>query len=55
MERLGAGRPPVLGFYPHVDAQIRTQALASGFDVVVPRSRMAREGERLLSDLLGED
>jgi CheY-like chemotaxis protein len=52
IERLGADRPPTLGFYPHVDADKRTQALAGGFDVVVPRSRMAREGERLLSDLL---
>jgi CheY-like chemotaxis protein len=55
VERLGADRPPILGFYPHVDADKRTQALAGGFDVVVPRSRMAREGEQLLSDLLSRD
>jgi uncharacterized protein YbjT (DUF2867 family) len=41
-----------LGFYPHVDVETRSRALAAGFDLVVPRSRMAREGAELLSGLL---
>jgi hypothetical protein len=45
---------PVLGFYPHTETQIKQQAEAAGVDLVVPRSRMAREMpelvERLLSD-----
>jgi CheY-like chemotaxis protein len=32
-----------LGFYPHVEVEIRRRAEAAGFDLVVPRSRMARE------------
>ena len=38
-----------LGVYSHVDAETRRRAEAAGFDLVVPRSRMAREG----SDLVG--
>jgi hypothetical protein len=34
---------PSVGFYPHVDVETRRRALAAGYDVVVPRSRMARE------------
>jgi hypothetical protein len=34
---------PSVGFYPHVDVDTRRRALAAGYDVVVPRSRMARE------------
>ena len=37
-----------LGFYSHVDVQARERAERAGFDLVVPRSRMAREGARLL-------
>ena len=33
-----------LGFDSHVDAPARERAEKAGFDVVVPRSRMAREG-----------
>jgi hypothetical protein len=32
-----------VGFYPHVDQELRRRAVDAGFDVVVPRSRMARE------------
>jgi CheY-like chemotaxis protein len=32
-----------LGFYPHVEVETRRRAEAVGFDLVVPRSRMARE------------
>ena len=34
---------PSVGFYPHVDRELRRRAEAAGFDVVVPRSRMARD------------
>lgn len=37
-----------LGFYAHVDPAVRERALAAGFDRVVPRSRMAREGAALV-------
>ena len=32
-----------IGFYPHVDQELRRRADDAGCDVVVPRSRMARE------------
>ncbi len=32
-----------VGFYPHVDQETRRRADEAGVDVVVPRSRMARE------------
>ncbi len=37
------GRAATLGFYPHVEQETRRRAEAAGFDLVVPRSRMARE------------
>jgi DNA-binding NarL/FixJ family response regulator len=42
-----------LGFYSHVDLQTRERAEEVGFDLVVPRSRMAREGAQLVSVLVG--
>lgn len=41
-----------LGFYSHVDVQARERAEQVGFDLVVPRSRMARESARLLVSLI---
>jgi hypothetical protein len=41
-----------LGFYSHVDVQARERAERAGFDLVVPRSRMAREGAVLVSSLV---
>jgi DNA-binding NarL/FixJ family response regulator len=41
-----------LGFYAHVDVSIRERAEQAGFDLVVPRSRMAREGATLVADLI---
>jgi hypothetical protein len=41
-----------LGFYAHVDAGARRRAQEAGFDLVVPRSRMAREGPQLIARLL---
>ena len=43
-----------LGFYPHVEAATRERAQRAGFDLVVPRSRMAREGAQLVAGLLEE-
>jgi hypothetical protein len=46
--------PPVrrLAFYSHVEADVRAEAERAGFDLVVPRSRMAREGPALVTRLL---
>lgn len=41
-----------LGFFAHVQPEVRERALQAGFDLVVPRSRMAREGARLVDGLL---
>jgi CheY-like chemotaxis protein len=46
------GETRTLAFYSHVDADVRTRAVAAGFDRVVPRSRMAREGSALVDGLL---
>ena len=46
---------PKLAFYSHVEADVRTRAQAAGFELVVPRSRMAREGAALVERLLGRD
>jgi DNA-binding NarL/FixJ family response regulator len=40
-----------LGVYSHVDVDTRNRAQAAGFDLVVPRSRMAREGAQLVERL----
>jgi CheY-like chemotaxis protein len=47
-----AGSPRTLGFYSHVEADVRERAERAGFDLVVPRSRMAREGAALVERLL---
>jgi len=41
-----------LAFYSHVEADTRALAERAGFDLVVPRSRMAREGAELVGRLL---
>src|SRR3954470_16470965 len=41
-----------LAFYSHVDQSTRALAESAGFDRVVPRSRMAREGAALVSALV---
>jgi hypothetical protein len=43
---------PVLGYYSHVDVETREAAEAAGVDLVVPRSRMARELPQLAQRLL---
>ena len=45
--------PPVLACFAHVEPDARERALAAGIDVVVPRSRLNREGPALLAALLG--
>ena len=46
------GATPTLGFYSHVDTAARERAERAGFDLVVARSRMAREGPELVAGLL---
>jgi hypothetical protein len=46
------GRTRTLGFYAHVDVSVRERAEEAGFDLVVPRSRMAREGAQLVAGLI---
>ena len=43
---------PVLGFYAHLNTETREDADAAGVDLVVPRSRMAREMPALVEKLL---
>ena len=40
-----------LAFYSHVDAPVRERAERAGFDLVVARSRMAREAPELVARL----
>jgi len=47
-----AAGAPRLGFYSHVDQETRRRAEEAGFDLVVPRSRMNREGPALVDKLL---
>jgi hypothetical protein len=41
-----------LAFYSHVEGEVRDRARDAGFDLVIPRSRMAREGAVLVDRLL---
>jgi DNA-binding NarL/FixJ family response regulator len=45
------GEVRTLGFYSHVDAAARERAEQAGFDLVVPRSRINREGAELVTRL----
>lgn len=45
------GEVKTLAFYSHVEAEVRALAQEAGFDLVVPRSRMAREGAALVGRL----
>lgn len=47
----GTGRPR-LGFYSHVEQDVRRRAEEAGFERVVPRSRMARETAALVESML---
>lgn len=48
----GASGTPRLGFYSHVDQETRKRAERAGFDMVVPRSRMNREGAALVERMV---
>lgn len=41
-----------LAFYSHVDASVRARAEQAGFDLIVARSRMAREGSTLVDGMV---
>jgi hypothetical protein len=41
-----------LAFFSHVQDDVRARATAAGFDLVVPRSRMARATGALVDELL---
>ena len=45
---------PVLGYYSHVNVETREAAEAAGIDLVVPRSRLARELPQLAERLVSE-
>jgi hypothetical protein len=49
---LGGKGTPALGFYAHVDPDTRRRAEGAGFDLVVPRSRLARELTALVDRLV---
>jgi hypothetical protein len=42
-----------LAFFSHVETDVRAAAQEAGFDLVVPRSRMARAGADLVTQLAG--
>ena len=50
---LDRGAAKLVGFYAHTEPEVKARADAAGFDVVVPRSRMNREGADLVARLLG--
>jgi hypothetical protein len=41
-----------LAFFSHVEADVKALATAAGFDLVVPRSRMARAASSLVDELV---
>lgn len=54
IEQVRLARPAgvrTLAFYSHVETDVRDRAEQAGFDLVVPRSRMAREGAALVERL----
>jgi hypothetical protein len=55
IEQMRIARPVgvrTLAFYSHVETDVRERAEQAGFDLVVPRSRMAREAGPLIDRLL---
>lgn len=49
----GEAPPRTLAFFSHVEAAVKADAQAAGFDLVVPRSRMARAAGELVNQLAG--
>jgi hypothetical protein len=54
LRRVREARVPTLGFYSHVEQEVRRSAEQAGIDKIVPRSRMAREGPALVERLLDD-
>ncbi len=52
IEASASAIPPRLGFYSHVEQDVRRRAEEAGFERVVPRSRMAREPAALVEALV---
>jgi hypothetical protein len=52
LDAVRAAEVPTLGFYAHVEQDVRRSAEEAGITRVVPRSRMAREGAALVESLL---
>jgi hypothetical protein len=52
IERSAGAGLPRLGFYSHVEQDVRRRAEQAGFERVVPRSRMAREAPALVDSTL---
>jgi hypothetical protein len=50
-EARAGGEAPALAYYAHTDDNVRLAAKDAGFDLVVPRSRMMREGTSLIREL----
>jgi hypothetical protein len=48
------GSVPTLAYYAHTDHDVRKAAMAAGFSLVVPRSRMMREGPALIQKLASD-
>jgi DNA-binding NarL/FixJ family response regulator len=48
------GGLPTLAFFSHVDTATGERARDAGFELVVPRSRIAREGPQLVARLTSE-
>jgi hypothetical protein len=55
IEESAGATVPRLGFYSHVEQDVRERAEEAGFDRVVPRSRMAREAPALVDAMLGSE
>jgi hypothetical protein len=43
---------PTVAYYLHTDQDTRQRAESAGYELVVPRSRMNREGPQLVEKLL---
>jgi hypothetical protein len=54
VEALATSGPATLGVFAHTQPDVRDRALAAGFDLVVPRSRMVREGAELVARLASQ-
>jgi hypothetical protein len=52
LDAVRGARVPTLGFYSHVEQDVRRSAEQAGISRIVPRSRMAREGAALVEGLL---